>query len=66
MLVSIAMPSSLAFAIISSVGITPSQKIIALISTDDIIAKANEEGIAILTSTTSSIATAREIIKHEG
>ena len=37
-----------------------------VIPTIDIIAKANEEGIAILTSTTSSIATAREIIRHEG
>ncbi|MBO7086523.1 MAG: AraC family transcriptional regulator [Bacilli bacterium] len=37
-----------------------------VIPTDDIIAKANEEGIAILASSVSSIATAREIIKHEG
>lgn len=34
--------------------------------TSDIIEKANEEGIAILASTKSTIATAREIIKHEG
>ena len=33
--------------------------------TIDIIEKANEEGVAILSSTASSIATAREIIKHE-
>lgn len=37
-----------------------------VIPTNDIIAKANEEGVAILTSPYSSIATAREIIKYEG
>lgn len=37
-----------------------------VIPTSDIIAKANEEGVAILTSPYSSIATAREIIKYEG
>lgn len=37
-----------------------------VIPTDDIVEKANEEGIAILVSSKSSIATAREIIKHEG
>ena len=35
-----------------------------VIPTDDIIAKANEEGIAILTSKLSSMATAKEILKH--
>ena len=34
--------------------------------TNDIIEKANEEGVAILSSPLSTIATAREIIKHEG
>lgn len=35
-----------------------------VIPTDDIIAKANEEGIAILTSKLSSMATAKEILKY--
>lgn len=37
-----------------------------VIPTEDITRKANEEGIAILTSSASSMATAREIIKYEG
>ena len=37
-----------------------------VIPTSDITSKANEEGIAILTSPYSSIATAREIMKYVG
>ena len=37
-----------------------------VIPTSDITRKANEEGIAIITSPYSSMATAREIMKYEG